>query len=268
MDWNRTKTIFIFTFLLLNTFLIFQLMDNMENHAMNEETGESLQEHIDRQNIEIDTDLPDDDESLSVVRSSILDDLPAEFDIYEEQDVFSDAEFEEGEITVWLEEPYDIEEDNAWAERRDFIDNYVYEGEEYRFANRDESQVNYYYHHEGRTLIAPGNTHLSLYENENGEIESFSQQLIYTENMAEQPTDSAMEAIDILIEENEMTNNSTVVNVDHVYYSALSEEFASDEVMFSPYYRIVVREQYENEEQLPDVYLVSAVEGEVRIQEP
>ncbi|QQK81753.1 two-component system regulatory protein YycI [Salicibibacter cibi] len=271
MDWNKTKTIFIFTFLLLNGFLIAQLFNHMENREGDVEVEDNLEAQLDYQNIDIETELPNEEVALSVVRSRTMESLPEEAENnYDDADVFSDIEFdsETGELSVWLEEPYEIDEDDAWQERREFIDTYVYDGDSYRFANRDETEINYYANHENRTLIAPRNTHLTVNENEDGAIDSFTQQFVYTDNLAEQSISSAVDAIDTLIEANALTTNSTVTNVEYVYYSALSEEYVSNEVMYAPYYRFVVQEEFENENQRPDVYLVSAVEGEETIREP
>ncbi|QQK78078.1 two-component system regulatory protein YycI [Salicibibacter cibarius] len=271
MDWNKTKTIFIFTFILLNGFLIAQLFNHMENRERDVEVEDNLEAQLDHQNIDIETELPNEEVALSVVRSRTMESLPEEAEnSYDDADVISDVEFdsETGELSVWLEEPYEIDEEDAWQERREFIDTHVYDGDAYRFASRDETQTDYYSNHEDRTLIAPRNTHLTIYENEEGAIDSFIQQFVHTENMAEQSISPALDAIDTLIQENALTTNSTVTNVDYVYYSALSEEYVSNEVMYAPYYRIVVQEEFENEDQRPDVYLVSAVEGEETIREP
>ncbi|QDI91680.1 hypothetical protein EPH95_11280 [Salicibibacter halophilus] len=271
MDWNKTKTIFIFTFLLLNGFLFFQFIDHTENRASSVEVEDNLESQLDYQNIDIEPELPNEETPLSVVRSRTMESLPEEVESsYDDSDTYRDMEFdpETGELSVWLEEPYEIDEDNAWQERRDFIDSHIHDGEEYRFADRDAPQIDFYANHEGRTLIAPRNTHLTIYEDDDGNIDSFIQQFVHTEDMAEQSISSGLDAIDTLINENELTTNSTVTSIDYVYYSALSEEYESQEVMYSPYYRIVVQEEFEREEQRPEVYLVSAVEGEETIREP
>ncbi|WP_160112512.1 two-component system regulatory protein YycI [Salicibibacter kimchii] len=271
MDWNKTKTIFIFTFLLLNVFLCAQLFDHMENRERDIEVEDSLETQLDYQNIDIEADLPNEEIPLSVVRSRTMESLPEEVeDSYDDSGVYEEVEFdsETGELSVLLEEPYEIDEDNAWQERRAFIDSHIHEGDTYRFAGRGDTRIDYYASHEDRTLIAPRNTHLTIYENEDGAIHAFAQQFVHTENMAEQSISSALDAIDTLIKENMLTTNSTVTNVEYVYYSALSEEYVSNEVLYAPHYRIVVQEEFENTEERPEVYLVSAVEGEETIREP
>ncbi|MBB6450565.1 regulatory protein YycI of two-component signal transduction system YycFG [Geomicrobium halophilum] len=265
MDWSKTKTIFIFTFLLLNVFLSYQLFEKVENEPRSMEGEASLEEGIERSNIEIEAELPDDDIPLFVVSSTILESIPEEMEDMYDDEMYSSIDVEDGEVTVWLDEPFEISEDERWQDIRNFIDNNVYEGEDYRYAYTDELQIEYYWHHQGRTLIAPEYTHLSLYENEDGDIQSFSQRLVHTENKEEQSTNSAMEAIEHLISEIDITPNSAVTHVDHVYYSALlEEEYEGQQVLYAPYYRIWVEDPMDDEEdRYADVYMVDAVDGTI-----
>src|SRR6476659_7306089 len=69
MNWNRTKSIFIVVFLLLNIFLVWQFVDRlMEGQLQSIEQAPEIVERLDDNNIT----LPDEDVNTSDARGVVL----------------------------------------------------------------------------------------------------------------------------------------------------------------------------------------------------
>lgn len=64
MNWSRTKTVFIMTFLLLNLFLGYQLYEVNDENQLSLISGNSTQDRLRENKISIDVELPDDLEEV------------------------------------------------------------------------------------------------------------------------------------------------------------------------------------------------------------
>ncbi|MBU8905786.1 two-component system regulatory protein YycI [Desertibacillus haloalkaliphilus] len=253
MDWSRTKTIFIVTFLFLNSFLIFQLIEQMNANQINIIAEATIQERLEEMNIEIDVDIPEEDiAGIYIVGSSVGYDN-------EIRDFLSDQQIrivDETTVISTLDEPYELGPADYGIQLDRFLDEYIWRGEEYRFAGWDEElrQVVLYQTYDDVMIYTFDEVSLLLQLNEEGEITGYQQNyLTINEQGQEREVLSGLRAIETLLNEQLMMSNHVVSHLELGYYSLL-QPFGGVQV-FAPMWRITVDD---------DNYLVHAIDGSIQ----
>ncbi|GAK03409.1 hypothetical protein JCM19037_1732 [Geomicrobium sp. JCM 19037] len=277
MDWSRTKTIFIVTFLFLNTFLAYQLVDKQSYENILSEQNENEQtfeELVETENIVIDAELPEH-ENLPQL---IVETAPVSYDIVEEfygsnswfEDLDEDIVDGSLELTLILSSNFSVD-DGLFSSVNAFVEEQILEGEYYSFGgmanaeNTDNVEMNFYRDHEGYTLYGSGgNAHLVITVNESREITVAEQQFLnidVREEFEELELITAADAIEALIDEQVVTRNATIHDVELAYYSANTD---GERAVYIPVYRIRASDDvYEEDPPFGDFYIVNADSGRV-----
>lgn len=264
MDWSRTKTIFIVTFLLLNSFLVYQLMEKRAGSQLNVRAEATIEERMSEMNITVTEDLPEDMEEISHIVGQVVDIEEEVSGIVGEENV---EENEENDLVeVSLEEPYDTPEGpyNNEATREafnesviNFVENNVYEGEEYVYGEWDDEnrEMHFYQTFEDAPIYTSEENQLVLRFNEDTQITGYSQ--IFLE-LQEQDDKKDMFlpylAIERLLNENLITFNDSVTEVEIGYFNFFSP--IGNSRVFSPMYQITINDDEE--------YLVNAIDGAIQ----
>ncbi|MFC5711620.1 two-component system regulatory protein YycI [Thalassorhabdus alkalitolerans] len=254
MDWSKTKTIFIVTFLLLNSFLVYQLIQKQNASELNVRAEMTLQQRFEDNNIRITENLPDEiNEGRHIVGKRTP--VPQEaIDAVDEEEILFPDEHAMG---VVLDEPYSISNDNVNEDIGSFLESEVYNGEQYRFASWDQENQNlvFYQTYQGSTIYTDQEEQLVLFLNDEGDVTSYLQSFLEVEEHGrKRELLSPLKAIESLLNEQLLTFNSVVSQVELGYYSYFSP--LGESQVFAPMYRIEIDEE--------SFYLVNAIDGGIQ----
>ncbi|WP_332692337.1 two-component system regulatory protein YycI [Halalkalibacter lacteus] len=254
MDWNRTKTIFIITFLLLNIFLTWQLIETHNMNQISMITVANIQEVLRENNVTIETELPETDSpGLLVVGKNVVlsnEDIPN----VEDQEINI---IDERTILSVLEEPFVLSRENFSTELSTFLSTYVFQGVDYRFGGFDQvkNQVFLYQAYGEKTAYTFDDQPLILHLDDNLQIIGYQQKYLEFElqDGEEREMYSSLKAIEVLLNDQLVRMNQTITDVQFGYYSFFSP--TGDVQVFAPMWRVTVD---------GDTYLVHAIGGTVQ----
>ncbi|MFC0471585.1 two-component system regulatory protein YycI [Halalkalibacter kiskunsagensis] len=254
MDWSRTKTIFIITFLLLNVFLTWQLIETHNVNQISMITVANIQEVLKENNVTIDTDLPETDSpGLLVVGKNV---------VLEDEEIPNASEqkidmVDENTILSVLEEPIALSREAFSTEVGTFLSAYVFQGDDYRVGgyDREKNQVFLYQTYEGKTAYTFDDQPLILHLDEELQIVGYQQKYFQFEvqDGEEREMYSSLKAIEVLLNDQLVRMNQTITDVQFGYYSFFSP--TGDVQVFAPMWRVTVD---------GEMYLVHAIGGTVQ----
>lgn len=252
MDWNRTKTIFIVTFLFLNIFLTWQLIETNNANQMSLIKEVTIQEMLTENNVTIDVELPE----VEILSPLIV----GKYIPFEDADLITSGqtiEVEENMLEATLEEPFLLSEEQFFEDLIQFLSSYVYKGLDYRFGGYDaELQSVYLYQaYDDYTAYTFGDEPLRLYLNDEREVLSYDQRYFEFEEQPDNEPEmlSSLKAIEKLWSDQLIGMNETITDVQFGYYSFFSP--AGDVQVFAPMWRVTVEDE---------VYLVHAINSSVQ----
>ncbi|MDQ0209108.1 two-component system regulatory protein YycI [Alkalicoccobacillus murimartini] len=252
MNWSRTKTVFIMTFLFLNIFLGWQLYKvNVENQY-SLISGNTIQDKLRQNQISIDVELPEDMQE-------------AEYIVGQKQRITTEmveslsnqtAELQdEDTILSTLEEPFELGEDNTNVTQ--FLSTYVLNGEEYRVVREVDNIIYLDQVFADKVVYTNHNEPLRITTNNEREIISYEQDYsVYEKQGNPKDTLINLRAIETLFNQQYITLNQSIVGFELGYYSFFRESH-----VFAPIFKIDVDK---GDEQV--TYLVNAFEGIVQEQ--
>lgn len=258
MDWSRTKTIFIITFMLLNIFLAYQLYEKQDMSRMGEVTLMELESRIEEQQIEINIDDPEEEVTGGPITGM--------------QRTFTETSLEQSlsgqdvslinNSTIYseMEEPFSIVTANVEASLEGFLDQYVFRGEEYEVAHYDleEGIIGLYQTFEGSMIdqYEREDYHLVLQLNETGQVAAYSQRyMTITEQAEEEELLTALQAVELLLDDPNIGigTEAVVENAELGYYNLM--EVDANFQIFAPVWRVLINEE---------TYYVNAMTGEIQ----
>ncbi|MCK0469814.1 two-component system regulatory protein YycI [Halalkalibacter sp. APA_J-10(15)] len=253
MDWNRTKTIFIVTFLLLNVYLTWQLVETNNANQMSLIKEVTIQEMLIENNVTIDVELPE----VEILSPLIV----GKHVPFEEGELVTNGQLIEMEedhaIQSILEEPFFLSEEQFFEDLIQFLSSYVYKGMDYRFGGYElETQSLYLYQaYEDYTAYTFDDEPLRLYLNDDREVVSYEQRYFEFEEQQDNEPEmlSSLKAIEKLWSDQLIGMNDTITDVQFGYYSFFSP--AGDVQVFAPMWRVTVEEE---------IYLVHAINSSVQ----
>ncbi|SFE63023.1 two-component system regulatory protein YycI [Alteribacillus iranensis] len=252
MDWSRTKTIFIVTFLLLNTFLIYQLIEKRNEGDINVRAQATVKERLADMNITVTEELPEDKSEISHIVGQTMDISEEVINkAGEEQVTVLNNRF----IEVTLEDPYKITDPERDVEN--FLRDHVVHAEEYSYTswNQDEGQMFFNQTFQEHIVVTYAENQLVLFFNEDQEIVSYIQSYLeFNEEGKEKDMLAPYKAIEVLLNEAIISFNDEISQIELGYYSLFSPE--GDVQVFAPMYQIQVNEE--------SSYLVHAIDGSIQ----
>ncbi len=254
MDWNRTKTIFIVTFLMLNVFLTWQLIETNSANQISMITEATIQERLNQMNVTIDVELPEEElPGLHMIgKNASL--TNATIPLFSNQDV---EIVDDRMILSILDEPFELRSEQFSADLTMFLSTYIYEGDEYRYGgyDADTRQILLYQIYEGKTAYTFGDEPLILQLDESQRIVGYQQSYFEFEEQEgrEREMLSSLKAIEVLLNDQIIGSNDSVTSIEFGYYSLFSPQ--GNVQVFAPMWRVIVDEE---------AYFVNAIEGSVQ----
>ncbi|WP_096437970.1 two-component system regulatory protein YycI [Alteribacter populi] len=244
MDWSRAKTIFIVTFLCLNVFLGFQLIEKRNESNINVQAQVTLQERLEENNIRLAIEEPEQTKMGYHITGK-----PRDFDEEELQNNINNQDvsvrLDNHILFSSLEEPYPLRPANLSASVDAFLSDNMMFGDEYVFGEyvEEDGEILVYqtYNDQPLNYLESEYAHARLLVNEDMEIESYSQR--YLEVTAhtdrEQELITPIKAIELLINENQIGTDVVIDDVEIGYYNIHQADIDAPE-FFAPMWRIDV----------------------------
>lgn len=257
LDWSKIKTIFIVTFLILNIYLLNELYKIYVSSQFDYMYETSFENKLKTEKIEY-VELPKNIKKYNYISAT-----PKKF-IEGELEKFLDTTLKGQTITVKnettiesvFEKPIPLNKDFKSDELSPYLKNNVFQGEQYRFWKKNETEqtITYYQQLAGKVLYKNINGELTFYLNENNEIFGYKQTLLedFEEFSEEENILQPIKAIETLYENGELPYGSKITKVELGYYTLV--HLTSSQVL-TPVWRFIVN----GEEDL----FVNAIEGQI-----
>ncbi|KMY46224.1 hypothetical protein AC622_20205 [Bacillus sp. FJAT-27916] len=252
MDWNKTKSLFIIVFLILDIFLLYQFIDfKAAKLEINKET--TLEEKLKDAGI-VYSSMP----SGSVTEKTIS----AKAKVFTESDIRGlknqDAVLgDEHTILSQLEKPIAIGTgEGKYYELQTFMEKNITAGDSYKFWRKEGQSIIYNQVYNGRMLFNNQNAQIVFQLNEKDQVVSYEQTML--DNIEEfndnQAIDPAVKALGSLLTNGYLTNGSKVTDPELGYYT-LIEVTESEILVLVPTWHFKVNGQED--------YFVKGTDSEV-----
>lgn len=253
MDWSKTKSLFIITFLILNIFLGYQLVQKRDSSQLGVIAEASIDEKLANEEITFDT-LPKEPRELSYISGKVK--------IFTEEDIKDlknqDVNIETiGVLKSEFHEPVKISLTDQ-LKIQQFAKDYIINGADYTIWSVDEEAgvivlVQQYQNYKvfGQSTNISGVIY--LYLNEEHEVVSYEQTLIpeFEEHELEKLI-TPLDILDNLYNNNHLKSKSHVSKVEIVYYPLVPY---SESQLLAPAWHVVIDDQ-------THIY-VNAIEGQI-----
>ncbi|WP_240376288.1 two-component system regulatory protein YycI [Bacillus piscicola] len=252
MDWSRTKTIFIIAFLLLNAFLLYQLIDKKNAGEINVRAQATVKERLAEMNITVTEELPEDKSEISHIVGEPMDISTEVITMVGEDNVHV---LNNRFVEVTLDEPFPV--NNPERDIDTFLSRFVWNEKGYVYSKWDSEDKQVFFHqtYKEHSVVTYDENQLVLFMNEDNEIESYIQSYLeFNEEGKEKDMLSPYKAIEVLLNDGIISFNDNVTKVRIGYYSLFKPE--GEVQVFAPMYRIEVNEK--------SSYLVHAIDGSIQ----
>ncbi|WP_431028503.1 two-component system regulatory protein YycI [Lysinibacillus sp. LZ02] len=260
MDWNKTKSIFIGVFLILNIFLYSQYLKAYSEAQKVQPLGQNdIEERLKEEGITY-AGLPNNIEKAPYISAKVktysLDELPTNNN--QQYQLISDSE-----LVVTFKEPIKLISTKQPTTLKDFVRQYVYEGtsfelweinEELRTATFSQrfNEYTLYYNKYSK------NGYVKIHWNANGEVFMYEQSMLEKVEVIEQQKVilSPLQILRVLYTKNLLKTDSHIASM-RLGYSTLMQ--LTQTQVFTPTWEVRVRTAEGEEEQ----YFVNAIQGKV-----
>ncbi|WP_413377169.1 two-component system regulatory protein YycI [Alkalihalobacillus sp. 1P02AB] len=254
MNWSRTKTIFIITFLFLNVFLTFQLIQKNEHYQISSIPEVTLQERLKTNNITIEGDLPEvtSKDYHIIGRNQRFNEQQLEY----LSDQFAEVSEDGKVLTSILNAPYPLSREQFSQDLNQFLLDHVNGGAHYQYGGRHKELMHIYFYQtfNQHTAYSDNYEPLTIKLNDDWEIIGYSQRFIeFEQHGSESEILSSLKAVEVLLNSQLLNIGDTINKIEYGYYNRFSLE--NDDLMYAPMWLIEVGEES---------YLVHAIEGDVQ----
>ncbi|MCU9613459.1 two-component system regulatory protein YycI [Caldibacillus lycopersici] len=251
MDWSRAKTIFIITFLILDIFLITQVVKQKDENTFDLMKETSIDEQLKADEITF-PELPVDPTKENYVEANIKSFSNKELSSLPSQEITISNETY---IQSVLSKPFVLKKDFTVKDVDQFVQTYIYNGNQYAYWNFDveKQTITYYQTYEDKTFYQNASGKVVLYLNDKDEITSYTQtMLVDIQEIKEEEIITAYEALVILYNRHLFQPGSEITDVDLGYYTLVPDMTSQ---LLAPTWRFSINGQ--------DDLFVNAVEGHV-----
>ncbi|WP_338471209.1 two-component system regulatory protein YycI [Niallia sp. XMNu-256] len=225
MDWSKIKNIFIISFLILDLYLIIELVEmfQLSEYDVKAETESSIETRLKADEIQISVPLPKNN-----VQDYLLKAKPKTFTIEDtEKSILADQNVTIQQNGTMLEstlkEPLKISEKFGPNELNQFIKEHVLHGTQYTFWNKsdDGSTVTYTQQYNNKKLFKNEHGQITFYINDSNEIDSYTQTYLDEIQELSNPEKiiQPIKAIETLFNKDELPPKSKITNVELGYYT-------------------------------------------------
>ncbi|MCZ8538377.1 two-component system regulatory protein YycI [Paenisporosarcina quisquiliarum] len=258
LDWNKTKTIFIIVFSILNVFLYSLYVDRYKEAQKVEILGETtIEERLQADNIRYES-APENTLKESYVSGNVRVYSPEELKPVENQKY---EIFNRTELVATLEKPVALVNLDDSTTFKDFVNKHVFEGMSYELFDVDleGKKAVFFQTINDRQIYFNQNALLTIYWNEDNEVFKYEQTAFEELDDDFEQTENLLpdeRAVEVLYQRNLLKPNSTITKIS-LGYSTLVQ--LTETQVFAPTWRVRV----ELQDGTIEDYFVNAVEGKI-----
>lgn len=251
MDWNKTKTIFITVFLLLNIILLLDFYQIQNENNLEIAKDNSIEEMLKSEQIEF-GELPLNPKTFSKLSGN-----PYEF-TYEDINSLKEVEVNKvspTKIEVTLYKPYQIVDTPKSENLKAFLKNFTFKGENYQFSSfsKEKNEIVFFQAFEGTKLYENAGGQIIAKVNDSNEIISFEQTMVSNIKQfgKKEKIIPALKALENLFSKGELYSKNKVTLVELGYFTLFQTSYQ----ILEPTWRVEI----DNNKS----YYVTAFEGEI-----
>ena len=258
MDWNRSKTIFIGVFLILNIFLYTQYLNSYNGGQQLEVLGKTTEiaSRLKEDNITYVT-LPTNVEVTSYYSGTIKNFKPSEVPYFANQQT---EIVNENKLVVTLEKPISLRETTTKDSYTEFLHSYIHEGASYTLWEVDEEkrQATFFQKVNDRTLYYNVRGYVQIYWDEEGRVFAYEQTLLENHEKFDNKKSilPPIQVLQILYGKSLLPPDSEVTRMN-LGYSTLVQ--VTETQVFAPTWEVRVLTSDKTEE----IHFVNAVDGKI-----
>lgn len=251
MDWSKAKTIFIIMFLILDGFLVFEIMNQRNESQVQFKKESSLEEKLESENIKV-VNLPRDIQNEKFVEAALKPFTTKDLSNLKGQE----TSIHEGTtIRGIFTKPIPLKNDWNEEDIDDFVKQHLIYGDQYRFwsFNQESNTITLCQVYDDKLFLENNRAQIKIFLNEDNEIESYEQTMLdHIRELKEVEIMTATEAVEALFHKGLLNTGSEITDVKLGYYSLIP---STSTQLLAPTWNFVIN----GEENL----FVNAVEGHV-----
>ncbi|MGE7984221.1 two-component system regulatory protein YycI [Solibacillus sp. NPDC093137] len=258
LDWSKTKTIFIWVFLVLNIFLYTQYLESYKEGEKIEVLGETveIEARLKEDNITY-IALPNNKESAAYYSGQIKNFSPSEVPYFPNQS----AKIENNnKLIVTMDKPVKLQKSDTRDSYTEFVHNNVYEGNSYVLWNIDEEkrEATFFQKVNDVTLYYNVRGYVKLYWDNDNRIVSYEQTMLEKHEKLDKQQNllTARQVLQILYGKNLLKPNSQITEMN-LGYSTIVQ--LTQTQVFAPTWEVRVKLADDTEE----IHFVNAVQGRI-----
>ncbi|MER2029387.1 MAG: two-component system regulatory protein YycI [Solibacillus sp.] len=258
MDWSRTKTIFIWVFLVLNLFLYTQYLESYKEGEKIEVLGETMEieARLKEDNITY-IALPNNKESAAYYSGQIKNFSPSEVPYFKNQS----AKIENNnKLIVTMDKPVKLQKSDTRDSYTDFVHNNVYEGDSYVLwdIDKEKKEATFFQKVNDVTLYYNVRGYVKLYWDDENHIVSYEQTMLEKHEKLDKQQNllTARQVLQILYGKNLLKPDSQITEMN-LGYSTIVQ--LTQTQVFAPTWEVRVKLADDTEE----IHFVNAVQGRI-----
>lgn len=266
MEWSKTKTIFIFAFLILDIFLAFEFFElrGKGDYAVIQKA--TTEEQLAAEGIKY-SKLPESVGKSFYITAKSKDFTLEEVSELKDQTLVLTNSNINGDsfrtLNMQLAETYALPEVNLESKVNQFLKDNVISGQLYHYWYKDEqtNSIICIQKYNNQNIFQSKDDHIAmviLYLNEDNEIFAYEQSMLEDINEVEEKEAAvpALKAIEALYNKNYLKSNSEIKQIQYGYYT---HSPLSNQQILAPTWHIIV----ETEDKEREEFYVNALEGDV-----
>lgn len=259
MDWNRTKTIFIWVFLILDIFLYTQYLDSYNEGDKIEVLGEGktkIESQLKEDNITYSA-LPTNHETAFYYSGQIKKFEPSEVPYFANQQATIENK---NKLYVKMVKPVKLQENASRDKYTEFVYGFVHNGDSYTLWDVDEEkrEAIFFQKVNGLTLYYNMRGYVKIYWNEDGRVNAYEQTMLENHEKLEKRKSlmTPLQVLQILDSKNLLKPDSQILKMN-LGYSTIVQ--LTETQVFAPTWEIRIRLEDKSEQ----VHFVNAVDGKI-----
>ncbi len=255
MDWGRLKAIFIIAFLILDIFLLTQLMNKQKDNKLEVRTDVSLEENLHNDGID-----------YSVIPKNPIRDqyISANTKVFNEKEI---EKLKDQSITIVdgsiiyskLANPVKVSDKINAQEMEQYVRNNVLYGDQYGFGHYDKKAgtITFYQKHQEKLLFKNRSAHLVFNVDKDNEVYSYEQTMLEEIEPISEKEEvlPAIRAVEAIYRNKLLKQDSKIVRAELGYYTVVNMEASQ---VLTPTWHVVAEHEGEKESML-----VNAFEGQI-----
>lgn len=257
MDWNKTKTIFIVVFSILNIFLYFLYL-NQRTEAQNIQVAgkTSIEDLMKQENITYNVPQVVKND-FSYISANVKSFSQEELEPLEDQSIVI---FDNTQIESIMDTPVSIRNAKEDYDFKDFKTKYVWNGAEYELweVDKETRKAIFFQRVNGEPIFYSPNATLTIYWDENYEVTHYDQRMLeeFSSDNHKKEVLTQDEAVRSLVTRGYLKQDSKVLNVTPGYSSLVQ---LTGKQVFAPTWNIRV----ELKDGTIEDHFINAIEGKV-----